>query len=88
MTYTIVWTNPAMMEYRGLRSQDRPGTARVSDAVRALATDPRPATSRQLGMTDFHRLRVGVYRALYRVNDEESAVLIEHVGRISGERTE
>jgi len=49
--------------------------------------DPRPSASRQLGTTDFRRLRVGVFRILYRV-DEASAVVIEHVGRIPGERAE
>jgi len=84
VTHTIVWTAPAMTEYRNLRGQDRPGAAVVSDAVRSLAEDPRPAASRQLGSTAFRRLRVGSFRVLYRLDDEASAVVIEHIGRVPG----
>lgn len=88
MTHTIVWTNSATAAYRELRSHDRPGAATVGDAVRALASDPRPPTSRRLGTTDFYRLRVGPFRILYRVDDDASAVVVEHVGRAAGDRAE
>ncbi|HEX3611630.1 MAG TPA: type II toxin-antitoxin system RelE/ParE family toxin [Sporichthyaceae bacterium] len=82
MSYTVVWTNPAMTEYRKLRSQDRPAATTVGDAVRALAIDPRPPASGQLGTTEFRRLRAGAFRILYRLDDEASTVVIEHLGRI------
>jgi mRNA interferase RelE/StbE len=88
MSYTVVWTNQAMTEYRTLRSKDRQGATTVGDAVRALAIGPRPAAGRQLGNTDFRRLRVGAFRVLYRPGDEASALIAEHVGRISPERTD
>jgi mRNA interferase RelE/StbE len=81
MSFTIVWTNPAMTAYRQLRLHDQPGAAIITDATRALAIDPRPADSRQLGTTDFRRLRIGDYRVLYRVDDALSAVVVENVGR-------
>ncbi|HEX3827209.1 MAG TPA: type II toxin-antitoxin system RelE/ParE family toxin [Sporichthyaceae bacterium] len=88
MSYALVWTEPAMTEYRKLRGQDRPGAKTVSDAVRGLAIDPQPAGTRQLGSTEFRRMRVGAFRILYRLDEEASAVIVEHVGRIPGGRAD
>jgi mRNA interferase RelE/StbE len=81
MSFTVVWTNSAVSAYRALRIHDPNGAAIVGDAVRALAMDPRPAGSRPLGATEFHRLRIGIYRVLYRVDDLLSTVVVENVGR-------
>lgn len=59
MSSTIVRTDPAMTAYRQLRLHDQPDAAMITDATRALAIGPRPADSRRLGTTDFHRLRIG-----------------------------
>ena len=44
MTYTVVWENHAMNEFRRLRVLDPVGAKATAVAVRALADDP-PATT-------------------------------------------
>lgn len=53
---------------------------RVVESIRALEIDPRPHGSRKLrGMEQF-RLRVGTYRILYTVDDDDRLVEIIAVG--------
>ncbi len=58
---------------------------RLVAAIRALAEDPRPDGIRQLE-PDVYRLRVGQYRVIYKVLDDEQLVLIGRVTR-RGEAT-
>ena len=58
---------------------------RVSDAIQHLASDPRPAGTARLE-DNIYRVRVGRYRIIYQVNDQESRVIIGGVRRRS-ERT-
>ena len=58
----------------------RPAT-RVLTSIAALASDPRPRQSRKLtGSEGSYRLRVGDYRILYQVDDEEKVVKVYAVG--------
>lgn len=67
-----------------LKKLDKPMARRVTRAVDALATDPRPASSKSLvgyvGYPDLRRLRVGDYRVIYTVRDTELIVLALRVG--------
>jgi mRNA interferase RelE/StbE len=63
---------------RELRRIPRPDRMRIAEAVQALADDPRPPGVVQLEQ-DIHWLRVGDYRVIYKVLDEERVILI---GRI------
>jgi mRNA interferase RelE/StbE len=54
--------------------------SRVVNALFDLGKDPRPAGSRSLKGREGYRLRVGDYRALYRVNDEDGEILVIRVG--------
>lgn len=52
----------------------------VSDAIGALEANPRPDGVRKLsGSKDSYRLRVGDYRVLYRITDNELLVLVVKV---------
>ncbi len=53
---------------------------RVIGKIRALATDPRPAGAIHLRGSDHLRLRVGMYRIVYRIEDRKLIVLIVRVG--------
>lgn len=54
---------------RQLRKLPHADLARVIDAVRSLAHDPRPRGCRKLqGYADIYRIRVGSYRVLYSVD--------------------
>jgi mRNA interferase RelE/StbE len=50
-------------------------------AIGALAEEPRPPGSKKLrGEEGFYRIRVGDYRAIYRVEDDRRVVLVIDVG--------
>lgn len=62
-----------------------PLQARVRDAIRGLAHDPVPQDS--IAMRDkgvgLHRLRVGSYRVVYRLQAERVCVLVIRIGHRS-----
>lgn len=53
---------------------------RLRAAIRALAETPRPTGALKLaGADDAYRIRVGNYRIIFRINDEDKRVSIERV---------
>lgn len=73
MTYTvnILRTAQKQLERIPAESQDR-----ITEAMTDLATVPRPQGSVKLTGRDAHRIRVGLYRLIYEINDDEKAVLV------------
>lgn len=64
------------------REMDRlPATIheRVSGKILALETNPRPAGSRKLRGGEGYRLRVGDYRVLYTIDDQEQRIFVYSV---------
>ena len=55
---------------------------RIAEAVQTLADDPRPPGVKQLELS-VYRLRVGDYRVIYKVFDDEGVILIGRVARRS-----
>jgi mRNA interferase RelE/StbE len=54
---------------------------RVRRRIRDLAEEPRPRGSIKLeGEDDLYRIRVGRYRVIYTIRDEELIVLVLRVG--------
>ena len=54
---------------------------RIAERVDRLATDPRPHGSIKLkGEDDLYRIRVGDYRVIYAIRDDELIVLVLRVG--------
>ena len=53
---------------------------RIVAAVEALADNPRPPQSRKLSGAEKYRLRYGVYRVLYEIQDNVLVVCIVKVG--------
>ena len=82
MTYVLIWRNEARQALSRLRAADPAGARVVLDAVRALAVDPCPAASRQLGNSGFRRLLLGDLRVTYDVDDEHLAVHVYLVGQV------
>ena len=55
--------------------------SRVGNAIRALASDPRPPGCQKLaGSTDYYRIRISDYRVLYEVRDRDVLVLVIKIG--------
>ncbi|NYE47427.1 mRNA interferase RelE/StbE [Spinactinospora alkalitolerans] len=60
---------------------DKPIRRRVQTAIDRLAEDPRPQGTRALaGFPGLLRIRVGDYRVIYTVRDEELLVLVVDIG--------
>jgi mRNA interferase RelE/StbE len=67
---------------RELRRVPPPDRARIAEAVQALSDDPRPPGVVQLER-DVYLLRIGDYRVIYKVLDEERIILIGRIVRRS-----
>ena len=53
---------------------------KVRDAIRDLAQIPRPSGCLKLTERDGWRIRVGVYRVIYQINDSEQKITILDIG--------
>ena len=54
---------------------------RVARAITALAAVPRPAGCRRLkGHEDVYRIRVGLYRVIYSIDDRRIIVVVLKLG--------
>lgn len=53
---------------------------RVVAAIRDLAQNPRPPGCLKLSGREGWRIRVGDYRVVYEIDDEERSVTVLHVG--------
>ncbi len=59
------------------RKKDR---QRIVDRIRRLAENPRPPGCQKLSGRNLYRIRQGVYRIVYSIEDERLVVLIVKVG--------
>ena len=53
---------------------------RIVEAINGLADNPRPPQSLKLSGAEKYRLRCGVYRVLYEIQDEILIVCVVKVG--------
>ena len=67
-----------MRAYRRLHGRLRD---RIAAAIDGLADDPRPRGSVKLAGRDDYRIRVGDYRIVYAVDDDEHLVLVARIAR-------
>jgi mRNA interferase RelE/StbE len=66
---------------RQLEKLPRDQRDRIREHIRELATNPRPHGSIKLkGEDDLYRIRVGDYRVIYTIRDDELIVLVLRVG--------
>jgi len=66
---------------RQLRDLPREAQARLKTRIDALAEDPRPrGVERLSGAEEYYRIRVGVYRVIYAIEDRDLIVLVVKVG--------
>jgi mRNA interferase RelE/StbE len=77
MTYRATILRRAQKELGALPD---PSYARVRDAIRALAEDPRPAGCRKLTAREGWRIRIGDYRVVDEIADAGQMVTILHIG--------
>jgi mRNA interferase RelE/StbE len=82
VSYALSWSVPALDRAAGYLRDDPDGVEAVLVAAEELADRPRDDPSTQLTSPDLRRLRVGRYRLVYEVDDDRSAVVVVHLGRL------
>ena len=76
MAFRIIWTDPAIQQ---LRKLDRPIAKRIHSAVTKLEENPTRWLKRLVN-TPFYRLRVGDYRVIVELHENELIVLVLKIG--------
>ncbi len=74
MTYRLQSYSSVEADLAAIRQPDQ---AKVREAIRSLADQPRPSGASKLaGYADVYRIRVGQYRVAYKIHDRELIVLV------------
>jgi mRNA interferase RelE/StbE len=74
--YEIVFRKSVAKDFDRIPSRD---ARRILKAIKSLADDPRPPQSRKLTGDDKYRLRYGVYRVLYTIEDDRLIICVVKV---------
>ena len=75
--YRLIVSNAARKEALAL---PRDVQERIRPAIAALAGEPRPHGCEKLkGSEGFYRIRVGDYRVVYHVDDDETIVTVTRI---------
>lgn len=77
MTYTVLILRRAQKELAGLTDEPY---ERVKNAIEALRENPRPPGCRSLTGRQGWRIRIGNYRVIYEIDDEQRVVIVLHIG--------
>lgn len=76
-SYELVFKKSVAKDLRAFPNQD---VKRIMQRIRSLADDPRPAGCEKLSGQERYRVRQGVYRIVYEIEDDKLTVLIVKVG--------
>jgi mRNA interferase RelE/StbE len=76
--YTVRWSPKALKELADLENRL---SQRIQNAVATLAENPRPIKCIKLsGCENEWRIRIGDYRVVYEIHDDQIIVLVVGVG--------
>ena len=82
MSRELILEVDATHQATALLADDPEGLRQLLKELDRLPEDPRPPGSFPYGSPDLRRLRVGRYRVLSRITDEQ--ILVGHIGRTAG----
>lgn len=77
MSYCVLILRRAQKEFANLPKDIY---SKVSKALQLLGEEPRPSGCLKLKGREGWRIRVGNYRVLYKIDDEQKIVTVVHVG--------
>jgi len=77
MKYTVLVERYAQKQLMNLNKVDIPI---IKDAIASLADNPRPSGSKKLKGEPAWRIRVGNYRVIYEIYDDQVIVIVVSVG--------
>ena len=75
--YNILIKPSAAKELKKLPKKDIP---RIVAKIESLANDPRPGGVEKLTSHENYRVRLGIYRIIYSIEDENLIVIVIKVG--------
>ena len=75
--YRIEIERRAEREFEGLPANV---LRRVSDVLDALEDNPRPPGAKKLTGREGYRIRTGVYRILYTIDDSQKTIRVYRIG--------
>lgn len=75
--YSLLFKESVAKDLRRIPRQD---VRRILERIGQLADDPRPSGSRKLSGEEKYRIRIGMYRVLYTIDDTVVMVVIVKVG--------
>jgi len=75
-SYELVFRKSVAKDFRQIPNEH---VARILERIRALAEDPRPPGCEKLSGLERYRIRQGVYRIVYEVQDRRLLVLVVKV---------
>ncbi len=75
--YEVLFKPSVAKDYRGIPPAD---IHRILERIDSLRTDPRPPGVEKLSAQERYRLRQGVYRIIYSVDDARLIVEVVKVG--------
>ncbi|MEA1950232.1 MAG: type II toxin-antitoxin system RelE/ParE family toxin [Planctomycetota bacterium] len=77
MRFEIEILRSAQRSLSRIQPQDQ---KRITEAIRALADEPRPQGCIKLSGRDAWRIRIGNYRVIYEIQDDKLVILIVAIG--------
>jgi len=66
--------------YKDLKNIPKADLKKILSKIEKLADDPRPPGSQKLTGLELHRIRQGVYRIVYSIQDNELIIHVVKVG--------
>jgi mRNA interferase RelE/StbE len=76
-SYRLTFRKSVAKDLRSIPPND---LSRILKRIEALADDPRPIGSEKLSGQERYRVRQGVYRIVYEIQDEELVIIVVKVG--------
>jgi len=80
-SYKIAFKPSVKNDLRGIPRHD---VERILNAIESPSENPLPQNARSLTGQDAFRLRVGKYRVIYAIDNEEVVILIIKIGHRGG----
>ncbi len=77
MSYSIEILRVAQKQ---LAKIDRASQQRIIDGIRSLTENPRPSGCKKLSGRPAWRIRIGPYRVIYEIHEDQLLVLVVAVG--------
>jgi mRNA interferase RelE/StbE len=79
--YKIYFKESVEKDFRKIPKKD---LQKILSRIKALATDPRPPGHEKLSGQEKYRIRQGLYRIIYSIQDKELTVWVLKVGHRKG----